>query len=107
VLWFGEVAGGGVVHHGVGAVAFAGIAVAVGAVFIEDRFGGAEICVGSGERILAKFVFERDFPGSFVESGEADGEEDKGNDEGEKEFEKRFLFFGRSGHVLFTVKIFA
>jgi hypothetical protein len=107
VLGFGEVAGRRIVHHGVGAVAFAGIAVAVGAVFVIDGLCGVEIGVGGSEGIFAEFVFERNAPGRFVESGEADGEEDQENHQGEEEFEESFWFLRRSGHFLFTEESFA
>ena len=94
----GEVAGRRVVHHGVGAVAFSCVAVAVGAVFVVYGFRGVEIGVGGGNRILAQFVFERDFPGRFVEGGETDRKEDQEDHKSEEKFDECFRFFGRSGH---------
>jgi len=107
VLGVGEVARRRVVHHGVGPVAFAGIAVAVGAVFVVDGLSSVEIGIGGNEGIFAEFVFEGDAPGRFVEGGEADGEEDQEDYQGEEEFLESFWFFGRSGHRWFTGKIFA
>ena len=107
VLGVGEVAGRRVVHHGVGAVAFAGIAVAVGTVFVVDGFGGVEIGVGAGEGIFAEFIFEWDTPGRFVERGQTDGQEYQEDDQGEEEFLECFWFLWRNGHFLFTGKIFA
>ena len=107
MLGVGEVAGRRIVHHGVGAVAFAGIAVAVGAVFVVDGLCGVEIGVGRCEGIFAKFVFDRDAPGRFVERGEADGEKDQEDDQGEEEFLESFWFLGRSGQFLFTGESFA
>src|SRR5215469_11523859 len=49
----GEVAGCGVVHHCVGAVALTGIAVAVGTVFVIERFGSVVICLCYRQRIFA------------------------------------------------------
>jgi hypothetical protein len=85
----------------------AGIAVAVGAVFVVDEFCCVEIGFGSGERIPAELVFEGNLPGRFVERGEADGEEYQEDDQREEEFLECFWFFGGSGHFLFTGRSFA
>jgi len=90
MLAFGQIAGGGVVHHGVGAVAFACVTVAVGTVFVVDGFGSVEIGVIGGERIFAEFVFEGDFPWRFMENGKSDGNEDQHDDEAEKDFDRGF-----------------
>lgn len=77
----GEVARGGVVHHGVRAVPFAGVAVTIGAVFVVDGFCRVKIGVIGRNRILAELVFEGDAPRSFVQGGHADRDEDQDNDQ--------------------------
>jgi len=87
---FGEIAGAGVVHHGVGTVALAGVAVTVGAVFVVDGLCGGEIGVVGGERIFAGFGFGRNFPGGFVESSKADGKKDQDDYQAKENFDGGF-----------------
>jgi hypothetical protein len=58
----GEIVGGGLLHPGLGAIAFATIAVALGALFAVDFAGGAQIGFGRLERALKFLEFVGDDP---------------------------------------------
>jgi len=84
VIGFGEVRRECAMLTGFRAVAFARLAVAVGAVVFVDGECCAEIVGGRLERIGAMFGFVRDDPFARLEGREDDGDEDESKDCGKE-----------------------
>jgi len=85
-LAIAEIGGQRIVHGGFGAVAFAGCAMALRAVFHVQIAGGLQTCGRRLQRILALLGFVRDIPGALFASRQHDGERDQRQDCGEEDF---------------------
>ena len=83
----GEIAGGRLLHPGLRAVAFATIAVALGAFVAIDFAGGAQIGCRRLERVLKCSEFLGDDPGFVLLENPV---EDQNADEGKKSSEGQF-----------------
>lgn len=94
----GEIGGRGIVHHGVGAIALAGIAVAVDALLGVDLFRRVDVGIGSGERIPARLFLGGNNPGSFVEGGKTNGEKNQGDGAGKEDFAHLEVALRVGGH---------
>jgi hypothetical protein len=98
VVGVDEAFGCGVVEQGFGAIAFAGIAVALGAFVQIDGSSGGE---GSGrrlQRIFAELGFFGDFPFAIFVEGDGYRNANYCQKRGEKEFAEAEGSFRRRGH---------
>jgi hypothetical protein len=90
----GEIVGGGLLHPGLGAVAFSVISVALGALVAVDLAGGAQIGFRRLERVLKFLEFVGDDPGFVLLGGPVDDEnEDECEKSGEGEFSELEIFW--------------
>src|SRR5277367_6452002 len=93
-----EAVGGGVVEGGFGAIAFAGVAVALGAFVQVDGAGGDQGSARGSKRIFAELGFVGDFPFAVFVKGDDYGNANHYEKKGEEQLAESEIALGVGYH---------